>query len=124
MPQLGVNPDRTVFPSPKGDELSEGAMLMLLRGMAIDGLSEGELPRWRDPDGRTAVPHGFRSTFKEWSLAKGWPDHLSEKALAHINKNETRSAYANDLMTEERRPMMQAWADYVTGPVTADENKT
>ena len=62
---------------------------------------------------RTETPHGFRSTFKDWSRAQGWADHLSETALAHIDPNEVRAAYARSDMLEERRPMMEAWASYL-----------
>ena len=58
------------------------------------------------------MPHGFRASFKAWSLAQGWGDHLSEKALAHADNNKVRAAYAREPLTEERRPMMQAWADW------------
>lgn len=64
---------------------------------------------------RTETPHGFRSTFKDWSLANGWADNLSEWALAHLDDNSTRAAYARDPMVEERRPMMAAWAAYLAG---------
>ena len=103
--------DGLVFPGVrKGKALSDMTLSMLVRGMATDGLAEGELPRWRDPEGRVVVPHGFRATFKAWSLAQGWADHLSEKALAHTDKDKVRAAYAREPLTEERRPMMQAWA--------------
>jgi integrase len=88
------------------------SLSMLVRGMACDGLPDGELPRWRDAEGRVAVPHGFRASFKAWALAQGWADHLSEKALAHSDKDKVRAAYAREPLTEERRPMMQAWADW------------
>lgn len=103
--------DRLVFPGVrKGKALSDMTLSMLVRGMATDGLAEGERPRWRDPEGRVVVPHGFRATFKAWSLAQGWADHLSEKALAHTDKDKVRAAYAREPLTEERRPMMEAWA--------------
>lgn len=63
--------------------------------------------------GRIETPHGFRSTFKEWSLSSGWADHLSEAALAHQDPNEVRAAYARSDLLEERRPMMQSWAAYL-----------
>lgn len=64
---------------------------------------------------RTETPHGFRSTFKEWSRSAGWADHLSEAALAHQDANETRAAYARSDLLEERRPMMAAWAAFLEG---------
>lgn len=65
--------------------------------------------------GRTEVPHGFRSTFKDWARASGYPDDLSEMALAHADPNEVRAAYARDDLLEERRPMMLAWSEYLAG---------
>jgi integrase len=110
---LQTGPRSLVFPSRKaGKPLSDMALSMLVRGMATDGVMEGERPRWSDPEGRAVVPHGFRACFKAWSLANGWPDHLSEKALAHSDKDKVRAAYAREPLTEERRPMMQAWADF------------
>lgn len=108
-----------VFPGQRqGRPLSDMSLSMLVRGMAVDGLAEGELPRWRDAEGRVAVPHGFRATFKAWSLAHGWADHLSEKALAHADKDKVRAAYAREPLTEERRPMMDAWAAWCTNPAS------
>jgi integrase len=101
-----VFPGRTI-----SRPLSDMTLSQLVRGMSYDGLTDTELPRWRDDFGRCIVPHGFRATFKQWSLAAGYPDHLSEIALAHADNNKVRAAYARDPMIEERRPMMQAWAD-------------
>jgi hypothetical protein len=107
---LAAGRDSLVFPGQRvGKPLSDMSLSMLVRGMATDGQAEGELPRWRDAEGRVVVPHGFRATFKAWSLAQGWGDHLSEKALAHSDRDKVRAAYAREPLTEERRPMMEAW---------------
>ncbi|MGE0714319.1 MAG: tyrosine-type recombinase/integrase [Alphaproteobacteria bacterium] len=106
-------PDDLVFPGArKAGPLSDMALSMLVRGMACDGLREHEPPRWRDMEGRAVVPHGFRASFKGWSLAQGWPDPLSELALAHIDKDKVRAAYAREDMLEQRRPMMDAWSGH------------
>ena len=105
--------DSLVFPGQKkGRPLSDMTLSMLVRGMATDGLLEGERPRWCDPEGHAVVPHGFRATFKSWTLSNGWPDHLSERALAHVDKDRVRAAYAREPLTEERRPMMDDWAKW------------
>ncbi len=102
-----------VFPGGRaGRPLSDMSLSMLVRGMACDGLAEGELPRWRDIEGAAIVPHGFRSSFKGWALAAGYPDGLSELALAHADKDKVRAAYAREDMLEQRRPMMDAWAEH------------
>lgn len=106
-------PTDLVFPGGReGRPLSDMALSMLVRGMACDGLAEHEPPRWRDIEGRPVVPHGFRATFKGWSLAAGYPDPLSELALAHADKDKVRAAYAREDMLEQRRPMMDAWAEH------------
>lgn len=100
-----------VFPSRKAERpLSDMALSQLVRGMSYDGLAAGELPLWRDELGNAIVPHGFRASFKAWSLTNGWADHLSELALAHTDANRVRAAYARDPLVEERRAMMEAWA--------------
>jgi len=110
---LAKKPDDMVFPGArKGRPLSDMALSMLVRGMACDGLAEHEPPRWRDIEGRPVVPHGFRAAFKGWSLAVGYPDPLSELALAHADKDKVRAAYAREDMCEQRRPMMDAWGEH------------
>lgn len=105
-----------VFPGGRsGRPLSDMALSMLVRGMACDGLSDGEMPRWRDIENRAIVPHGFRSSFKGWALAAGYPDGLSELALAHADKDKVRAAYAREDMLEQRRPMMDAWDEHCAG---------
>ena len=109
-----------LFPGAKsGKPLSDMSLSMLVRGMAADGLATGAPPRWRDVEGRAVVPHGFRSTFKGWSLAHGWADHLSEIALAHTDKDKVRAAYARAELVEERRAMMDAWAVWCSKQVGA-----
>lgn len=110
-----AGPEDLVFAGPVPERpLSDMALSMLVRGMALDGLAEGMAPRWRDADGRAVVPHGFRSTFREWTRALGWQDHLGEIALAHVDRDRVRAAYARSDLLEERRAMMEAWAGWVT----------
>ena len=60
------------------------------------------------------ISHGTaRSSFKEWARkATRYPDEWSELALAHVNSDETRSAYARDELLSERREMMREWGKY------------
>ena len=109
-------PESLMFPGSRaGRPLSDMALSMLVRGMACDGLPEGAPPRWRDAEGRAIVVHGFTTSFKGWSLAAGWPDTLSELALAHVDRDKVRAAYARDDLVEHRRPMMAAWAEHCAG---------
>jgi integrase len=67
-----------------------------------------------DPEqpGRIATTHGFRSDFQDWCLSRRYDILLTEKALAHEGRDKVQQAYQRDDLLEERREMMQAWADY------------
>jgi integrase len=90
--------DTPVFPGLQGRPLSENTLNKAVKSTGFE-----------------ATSHGFRTSFKEWSLANGWPDHLSEMQLAHTDQNKARAAYAREDLLEERRPMMEAWANYLYG---------
>lgn len=61
--------------------------------------------------GLSAVPHGFRSSFRDWvSDATTHAESLAEAALAHANGNKTEAAYARSDLLEKRRAMMADWA--------------
>jgi integrase len=60
--------------------------------------------------GYDAHVHGFRSTFKDWAREKtNYPDEWSEIALAHVNSDATRAAYARSSLISNRREMMNNW---------------
>ena len=92
-----------VFPSPlkPGAPMSDMTLTKVLRAT---GLAE------------RATVHGFRSSFKNWTLEQtDTPWAISEAALAHILGNSTEQAYARSDLFERRRALMQQWADYLTG---------
>ena len=55
--------------------------------------------------------HGCRSTFSDWCTENGWSEVLREKSLMHATGNEVAQAYQRSDLLEQRRPLMQAWAD-------------
>lgn len=62
---------------------------------------------------QTATVHGFRSTFKDWARERtAYADEVSELALAHVNSDATRAAYARSELLERRRLLMQDWEQY------------
>ena len=65
--------------------------------------------------GIAASGHGFRSSFKGWARQHDVDELLSEFALAHVEGSATVAAYARDDLLEKRRPVMQAWADCISG---------
>ena len=60
-----------------------------------------------------AVPHGFRSSFRDWCGETGVPREVAEAALAHTVRG-VEGAYARSDLLERRRPVMARWAAYST----------
>ncbi len=87
-----------VFPSPRsGGALSDMSLLELMRRQRLE-----------------ATPHGFRSTFRDWtSEHTNYPRELSEVALAHIKSDATEAAYWRSDVLEKRRQMMNDWANFI-----------
>ncbi|SMC28469.1 Integrase [Andreprevotia lacus DSM 23236] len=97
--------DELVFPSPRKQvPLSDMVLTAFLR--RINARS--------DTAGRVATAHGFRSSFRDWCSEQNYPRDLAERALAHTVQNKVEAAYHRTDLLEQRRPMMQAWADFIT----------
>jgi integrase len=85
-----------IFPGRKPSQpLSENTLSKLMRTL--------EVPY---------VPHGFRSTFKDWARTRaiGLPDEVSELVLAHVNSDATRAAYARDELISKRIEILTEWS--------------
>lgn len=59
--------------------------------------------------------HGFRAMASTRLNELGWNPDIIERQLAHTERNKVRAAYNRAEHLEERRKMMQAWADYLDG---------
>lgn len=57
--------------------------------------------------------HGCRSTFRDWAAENGIDPALAEKALMHKTGSDTEVAYQRSDLLEQRRPVMQRWADAI-----------
>jgi integrase len=94
--QPRVEGNELIFPSPRGSELSDMTMTKVLRDMKVP-----------------AVPHGFRSTFRDWAAERtNYPRDVAEMALAHAVANKTEAAYRRGDLFEKRRRMMADWAAF------------
>ena len=61
-----------------------------------------------------AVPHGFRSSFRDWAAEEtDHPREVIEAALAHVVQNKVEAAYARSDLFERRRRLMDDWARYL-----------
>lgn len=89
-----------LFPGTKGQPLSDMSMTAVMRRMNVD-----------------AVPHGFRSTFRDWVGEKThYPRELAEQALAHTLESKVEAAYRRGDALEKRRQMMEEWAHFGARP--------
>ncbi len=85
-----------VFPAPKGGVMSDMTLLGVCRRLELD-----------------CVVHGFRSSFADWTEEQAHGrEVLRELALAHVNDDKTKAAYVRTDLFEQRRGLMQAWADF------------
>ncbi len=92
-----------VFPNPSGKALSDMALSQIMRGM----LESGELKS-------KAVPHGFRSTFRDWAAEQtNYPEEIRKAASGHVVGDAVKAAYQRTDLLEKRRQLMAAWANFV-----------
>ena len=79
-------------------------------------LSDATLSKFLHAHAERCVPHGFRSTFRDWvGEETEFPREIAEAALAHIVGDATERAYRRGDALERRRQLMAAWAAFVTG---------
>ena len=94
--------------------LSDGTGLVF-RSRRGKPLSSVTLPRLIKALGIAAVPHGFRSSFRDWAAEQtNTPREVVEAALAHTVRNPTEAAYARSDLFERRRRLMDDWATYLS----------
>ena len=86
-----------VFANSRGGELSNMALLQMLRGVRT-----------------SCTVHGFRSSFRDWAgESTGFPREVIEHALAHQLKDKAEAAYARGDLFAKRVGLMEAWANYL-----------
>ena len=88
-----------VFPGARGTPLTSMALSRLLTQLEIAG-----------------VPHGFRSSFRDWAAEEtNQPREVAEAALAHAVRDKVEAAYARSDLFARRRQLMNEWAAYLNG---------
>ena len=86
-----------LFPSVTGKPMSDSTLSKLLKQNNVG-----------------AVPHGFRSSFRDWAAERtSSPREVVEAALARQVANKVEAAYFRSDLLEKRRELMQQWADYL-----------
>lgn len=93
-PRVGESP--YVFAAVRGGQLSDMTLSAVTRRM-----------------GAPCVPHGFRSSFRDWVGERtGYPGDMAEMALAHAIGDKVEAAYRRGDMFEKRRRLMADWAAF------------
>jgi integrase len=92
---------RFAFPGARTDDkpMSDGAVNKALR---LLGFEKDEM-----------TGHGFRAMASTRLNELGWAPHVIERQLAHEERNKIVASYNRASYMDERRKMMQAWADYL-----------
>lgn len=86
-------------------------MFLSRRGKPLSNMTICKLVK---EQGITAVPHGFRSSFRDWASERtNHPREVVEAALAHGLGNKVEAAYARSDLFERRRRLMDDWAMYL-----------
>ena len=86
-----------VFPTARGKVLTDMALSRVFTDLKIG-----------------AVPHGFRSSFRDWAAEKtNHPREFVEAALAQVVPDRVEAAYARSDLFERRRHLMNDWAAYL-----------
>tara|TARA_R100000935_G_C2841553_1_gene171366 strand:+ start:206 stop:1435 length:1230 start_codon:yes stop_codon:yes gene_type:complete len=100
-----------VFPSPKGSQLSDMTLSALMKR-----INKADKIGYKDKQsGRVAVPHGIRSTFRDWSAENGKPREATELQLAHRIGNNTEQAYFRSRLLEMRAELLIDWHKFLEG---------
>ena len=88
-----------VFPGARDRRIDDMTLSKLLRDLGV-----------------AAVPHGFRSSFRDWAAEEtDHPREVIEAALAHTVQNKVEAAYARSDLFERRRRLMADWETYLVG---------
>lgn len=88
-----------VFESKAGKPLSQMALLQVMRRMELK-----------------TVPHGFRSSFRDFAAERtNVPREVAEAALAHTLPDKVEAAYRRSDLFDKRRRLMAQWATHCAG---------
>ena len=103
-----------VFAAARGGQLSDMTLSAAMKRMHEGAIKEGGIGYLDPRSGKPAVPHGLRSTFRDWAAEMtNYPRDMAEMALAHFIGSDVESAYRRGDMLEKRREMMIAWERFL-----------
>jgi len=109
-----------VFYSSSLKPLSDMTLSATMKRMHKSDIDAGGKGYLDATNGGAAVPHGLRSTFRDWAAERGYERDMAELQLAHVVGSDAERAYRRSDMLERRRAMMDAWQRFLDG---AEEQK-
>jgi integrase len=96
------NPDALIFPGRGGGMFSDMTLNKVLRTA-----------------NQPYDAHGFRSSFRDWAADETEvSEDVAEAAIAHKEPNKTKRAYKRTGHLERRRPLLEAWGQFVAPVAT------
>lgn len=105
-----------VFPAVRGGEMSDMTLSATMKRLHAADIAAGNVGFVDRVSKRPAVPHGLRSTFRDWVAERTqYPGEMAEVALAHRIASAVEASYRRGDMVERRREMMADWATYLQG---------
>lgn len=119
-----------MFPGERGGQLSDMTLSKLIKLMHKADTEAGGVGFMDPKQGRLAVPHGFRSSFRDWAAERtNYPRDVAEMALAHTIGDKVEAAYRRGDLFTKRTKMMADWAKFIetmpaVGNVTPIRRKT
>ena len=100
-----------VFPSQKGGMLSDMTLSAIMKRMhANDGIGFID-----SISKRPAVPHGLRSTFRDWAADTGQRRDAAELQLAHRVGDSSERSYFRSQMLGPRTEILTDWNNFLDG---------
>ena len=104
--------DRALAVLDEAHQLADGALVIPTATGRMP--SQSGMPKLLRQIGIAAVPHGFRSSFRDWvAECTDAPREVCELALAHVNNDRVEAAYRRSDLFDKRRTLMADWAAYL-----------
>lgn len=103
-----------LFPSPRGAQMSDMTLSATMKRLHQADIDAGRPGFFDRVSKRPAVPHGLRSTFRDWVAEyTTYPGDMAEVALAHRINRASEASYRRGDMIEKRREMMMNWGSFL-----------
>ena len=79
-------------------------------------ISDATMSRYMERRGMEARPHGFRTGLRTWlAECTDAPHEVAETMIAHIPDNKVVRTYRQTDYLDQRRALIDRWAEYTTG---------